>query len=360
MRQHHETRKVLADIGLTITNRVLRCAWVKGGATEWRPVEQALERPYVDFNPTNSWAVDVFDIDGGRFESWRGFWEMVDAGVVVHPSWAVRTDNGLHVAYVWANPIHDNLTSKLGPSRYRRDVRDALTQTLGADMGFRNGLARSPVFQYRGPDTKGVGFIESGHGGFTLGDVVTPDVAMQMALMRDVAAADVNGRRRRPRTSMADLLEQARDVWPGERNCFLALPIRETGILWALDNEYQIESVIQRLNDAMPEPLGANEVAGVVRSAVKSYNAPGRRRRWKARRLGGLRSGSTRRERLLERDSYLRELADMPISQSQVSALLARRGQELHGADWIEAGYQLTQRGVGKALKRLVTGSQLL
>ena len=371
MRLHRDTRTALADIGLKLDGtRTLGAAYVKDGRTEYVPVARIEHYPFVDFNLDWRVNVDVFDIDSGRLESWARFWGQVVESTVPVPSWAVRTDKGLHVAYVYSNPILTAKDSRPGPIRYRQSVRDAYNAILGADIHCANRRVRNPWYHGRRGDVR---FVDGPHDGYSLADLAEPiEVQRQLSLMRDVAAADVNevnGRRGRPRTSMAgiaDLVEQARGMVDGDgRNMHIAIGLRTGGRLYHLASEDVVRAAVTEINGAMLEPMDASEIRRITDSLIRDYNKARPRRisarAWARNSRGGRRTAAKRREALIERDADLLELAGMPISQSQISALLARRGQQLHGADWVKHGYQLNQQNVSKALKRLrATGSQLL
>ena len=363
----------LSDIGLALPQNLdakLPCSDEKGPVT-WRPLAEAVDSQFVDFNgkvygPGGYGRMLIrilaIDVDSrGRWDAWAETLRLWAHGHIAEPSWMLETPRGgLHVVYVYKDPVHNNDDSNSGPLSYHKHTLAAIREMLDGDLRFTNHVLRSPVWS--GLETR-TRFIPPGHPGYTLDGINTSEVRhvkLEQARLRlgpglDSPAAAESTASTKTRVTkyrgLADLQEQAATIRVGERSTFLAKCLFDANIFRKLD-ESDISTAIYDLSARMPAPLTQREVDKVIHQLEKEHRNP---RGGKAReaRNRGLKSGRNRRKKLVERDSYILELDGMGLSHAQIATQLARIGQELHRSDWIERGYRPTRQTVSHTLKRL-------
>ena len=340
----------LRNIGIALPKTKLASADSRDGRTLLLPVSQALAQPFISINDEWRTVISGHDVDADGI-SWDEFAALEQSGAIPTATAKVPTQHGFHVYYALRTPILIGANARRAPVWYLADMRAGFNALIGADISYNNLRMRNPV--YSGV-VDSVAFIGDAHRGYALAELYSDAIKQAQFDLR----YERKTRTRRTRRATSQLIEQlrfqARNVALGNRNDFLALPIRRSGLLWRLA-ETEIEPFIESLNASLAEPLGAKEVGYICVSLRKSHGLNGYNG-WRKRRKGGVNKAKAQSEAHAERDSYLIQLAELPISQTQKSAQLAAIGKQLHGDAWIREGYQLSQSAISRALKRLKSG----
>lgn len=105
-----------------------------------RPLDEALTKRHVEFNPYGRVAWLLFDIDrDDAFESWE------DARLPAPNIFIQNRHNGRgHLAYALASPVGTIGRSRPDPIRFAADVQRGMTLRLRADPHFMNRFAKNP------------------------------------------------------------------------------------------------------------------------------------------------------------------------------------------------------------------------
>jgi hypothetical protein len=106
-----------------------------------RPLEEALSKRYIEFNPFGRVAWLLFDID--RDEA---FDAAEDAGLPPPNILMQNRHNGRgHLAYALASPVGTIGNSRPAPVRFAADVQRGMTLRLRADPHFLNRFSKNPM-----------------------------------------------------------------------------------------------------------------------------------------------------------------------------------------------------------------------
>ena len=154
----------------------------------WRmDPREAWQKPYVEIQPANSWAVAVLDCDDPE-------WVLgAMAQQVPKPSFFVLNHANEHAQLGWIlqSPIHRNKQSARSPLLKFGCVVGKLTDLYRADPGFQNQLVRNPAYT---DDTLSTVWCHRRFKGYTLDQLdVTSDVRpAEVLLARSAVGRNVS------------------------------------------------------------------------------------------------------------------------------------------------------------------------
>lgn len=211
------------------------------------PRQLALTRRYIRPNTNNRIGFLTFDID----RPYAGLaWD--EANVAAPNAVAVNPDNGhAHLIYQLAAPISTSANSRIGPQVYLDAISRGMTRRLGADPGFRNYLIKNPLH----PHWRTWWGQSQAYVLFDLAVFLEPEDMRIVRHARDTEFAEAG------------------------RNCWLTSNLakyglrtawrhRESGMTFEGFSRFMAEKAFE-LNQTFDEPLGTNEVLGIVRSVAK-------------------------------------------------------------------------------------------
>jgi len=211
------------------------------------PKALALTRRYVRANTNNRIGFLAFDIDrDDAVFAWEQANVAAPNAVVVNPN------NGhAHLIYQLRSPISTSARSRIDPQVYLDAIARGMMRRLGADPGFRNYLMKNPLH----PHWRTWWVQSRPYALHDLAVFLEPEDMQIPARTRDTEFADAG-----------------RNCWLtsnlGKYGLRTAWQHRDRGITFEGFGRVLAEKAFE-FNQTFEEPLGTNEVLGIVRSVAK-------------------------------------------------------------------------------------------
>jgi len=251
----------------------------------------AWEKPYIEINPPNCWAVLVLDCDDPE-------WILGMAGYSVpKPSYSIQNLENDHMQLGWIlrTPVHRNSFSSLKVQKRLAHVGAKLVHVLKADAAYNGVLARNPNCDHDGVY---VGWGPSRKKGFTLDelDLDIPDLNISTREINESTAVGRN----------VAVFEELMHFAGSPKNA-----------------EADLHAEAERLNAQLTTPMSWNEVRHIANS-VERY-----RRDWIKRGAYGWTSDRQRSSQTKAVESRLDKSLDRDAAIFLGSVVLEKSTRDL-------------------------------